>query len=137
MEGMSDNLTVARRLYAGFAAHDARAILEVLSPSFVGVVSPGMPLGVGGHHDGPQAMLDEAWIPVFTAYDVTPEADELIDAGDRVVAVGAYRGTERATGRRFEASFAHVLDISDGRISALRQITDTASWPIPPPSQGG
>lgn len=129
MSDNSENMALAQKLYAAFAAHDGKAILDVLSPTFVGDVSPGMPLGVGGRHEGPQQMLDETWIPVFRAYDVCPEADEFVEAGDRIVALGAYRGTERSTGESFEAPFAHVIDISDGRITALQQITDTASWP--------
>ncbi len=126
---MSTQLDLARRLYEGFQAHDAPAILSLLKPDFEGSVSAGMPLGVGGRYDSAEAMMREVWIPVFGAYDVRVEADELLDCGDRVVAVGGYRGTERQSGRQFDASFAHVLTIGDGLIAALRQITDTASWP--------
>lgn len=114
---MSSNTEVARRLYDAFAARDADALLSVLHPSFVGLVSAGMPLGVGGRHDGPELMLAEVWAPVFSAYDVVPAADELLPTGpDRVVAVGAYRGTARATGAPVNAAFAHVLRIEDGRV---------------------
>lgn len=128
---MSD-LAAAHRLYAGFAARDSDAVLAELHPDFVGRVSAGMPLGVGGRHDGPPAMLREVWAPVFLAYDVVPEADELLACDDgRVVAVGAYRGTARGTGAPVDAAFAHLLRFRDGRISELVQITDTASWPRP------
>jgi hypothetical protein len=50
---------------------------------------------------------------------------------DRVVAVGAYRGTVRATGAPLDAAFAHLLRIDDGKIRELVQITDTASWGPP------
>jgi len=126
------NIDAASRLYDAFAARDAGALLAALHPSFAGVVSAGMPLGVGGRHEGPEAMLAEVWAPVFTVYDVVPEADELLLSGsERVVAVGAYRGTVRATGAPVDAAFAHVLRIDGGRVSELVQITDTASWPAP------
>jgi ketosteroid isomerase-like protein len=126
---MSAQLDLARRLYDGFLAHDPAAILSLLQPDFEGNVSAGMPLGVGGRYDSAEAMMREVWIPVFSAYDVRVEADELLDCGERVVAVGGYRGTEREGGEAFDASFAHVLTIGEGRIAALHQITDTASWP--------
>lgn len=127
---MLSNTEVARRLYDAFAARDGAAVRSVLHPSFVGVVSAGMPLGVGGRHEGPEAMLAEVWAPVFSAYDVVPTPEELIPAGsERVVAIGAYRGTERTTGKAVNAAFAHVLHMSDGRVRELIQITDTASWP--------
>lgn len=127
---MLSNTEVARRLYDAFAARDGAAVRSVLHPSFVGVVSAGMPLGVGGRHEGPEAMLAEVWAPVFSAYDVVPTPEEIIPAGsERVVAIGAYRGTERTTGKAVNAAFAHVLHMSDGRVRELIQITDTASWP--------
>jgi len=126
---MSAQLDLVRRFYDAFLAHDAAAILDLLDPGFEGDVSAGMPGGVGGRHHGAETMMREVWIPVFSAYDVRVEAEELLECGDRVVAIGGYRGTERASGAPFDASFAHVLTIGDGRIAALRQITDTASWP--------
>lgn len=130
---MSDQTDLARRLYDGFLAHDAAAILALLDPELEADVSAGMPLGVGGRHSGAETMMREVWIPVFAAYDVRVEADELIEAGEQVVAVGGYRGTERTGGTPFDASFAHVLTIRDGLVTALQQITDTASWPAPAP----
>jgi ketosteroid isomerase-like protein len=126
---MPTQLDLARRLYDCFLAHDAPAILSLLKPDFEGMVSAGMPLGVGGRHDSAEAMMRDVWIPVFGAYDVRVEADELLECGERVVAVGGYRGTAREGGEPFDASFAHVLTIDDGLIAALHQITDTASWP--------
>ncbi len=129
---MTDPLDLARRLYAGFLAHDAEAIRGVLHADFTGRVSAGMPLGVGGRHDGPDAMLRDVWAPVFMAYDVRVEADDLLSSGDVVVAVGGYRGVERAAQQSFDAAFAHILTFRDGLIDGLTQITDTASWPVPP-----
>lgn len=127
---MSAQLDLSRRLYEGFLAHDAAAILGLLQPDFVGDVSAGMPLGVGGRYESAEAMMSEVWVPVFSAYDVRVEADELLECGERVVAIGGYRGTARSGGISFDAAFAHVLTIRDGLIGALHQITDTASWPV-------
>jgi len=126
---MSTQLDLARRLYDAFLAHDAPAIISLLKPDFEGKVSTGMPLGVGGRYGSAEAMMRDVWVPVFSAYDVRVEADELLDCGERVVAVGGYRGAARGSGETFDASFAHVLTIGDGLIAALHQITDTASWP--------
>lgn len=131
---MTEQLDVARRLYDGFRAYDAEAILAQLHPEFEGIVSAGMPLGVGGSHRGPERMMADVWVPVFGAYDVRVEADELLPAGESaVLAVGGYRGRERGSGASFDAAFAHLLGFRDGLIGSLRQITDTASWPPPAP----
>ncbi len=119
----------AARLYAAFAADDASALLAALTPDFRGVVADGMPLDLGGTYDGPEQMLSAVWGAVADDLDVTPVPDEYLDAGDgRVVAVGRYRGTVRATGAEIDAAFAHLLRIKDDRIAELIQITDTARW---------
>jgi ketosteroid isomerase-like protein len=130
---VTENLLAARRLYDAFARRDPVALLAELHPEFVGRVSAGMPLSVGGRHEGPDAMLHEVWVPVAFAYDVAPEPAELLECGaDRLVAVGAYRGRARDSGEDIDAAFAHVLRFRDGKVSELVQITDTASWPVPP-----
>lgn len=119
----------ASRLYAAFAAHDAPGLLAALSPDFRGVVADGMPLDLGGVYDGPEAMLTQVWGAVVPYLDVTPVPEEYLDAGGgRVVVVGRYRGTARATGTELDAVFAHLLRIRDDRVAELVQITDTARW---------
>lgn len=122
-------MNVVDRLYRGFAAHDPKEILDALHPDFVGVVSAGMPYGVGGTHRGPQAMLKDCWGVVFEHLDTAPHPEGQVRAGaDRVVVFGHYRGKARATGRPHEAAFAHDLRLRDGLIVGLLQITDTAKW---------
>lgn len=119
----------AVRLYAAFAANDPSALLAALTPDFRGVVADGMPLELGGTYDGPETMLAAVWGAVADDLDVTPVPEEYLEAGDgRVVAVGRYHGTVRATGAEIDAAFAHVLRIRDGRVAELIQITDTARW---------
>lgn len=126
---MSDATATAQRLYSAFAAHDGPALLAALTEDFVGEVSHGMPLGVGGRHEGRDAMLRDCWAPIFMAYDIAVEADEYRQTGpDDVIALGSYRGHPRAGGPPFSARFAHVLHLRDGRVARLEQITDTGSW---------
>lgn len=135
---MSEQLLAARRLYDGFAARDGQAVLDALQEDFLGEVSDGMPLGVGGRHEGRDAMLRDCWGPVFATYDMHVEAEEYLDCGsDRVVVTGRYRGPHRAEGWPVDAAFAHVLTIRDGRVAGLRQITDTARWRAPKSGAAG
>jgi uncharacterized protein len=60
-----DKSQAARRLYDAFGSHDAQALLAALAPGFRGVVSDGMPEGLGGSYDSPQAMLRGCWARVF------------------------------------------------------------------------
>jgi ketosteroid isomerase-like protein len=124
-----DPTTIARQLYDAFAARDGEALLAAMTEDFVGTVSAGMPLGVGGRHEGRDAMLRDCWAQVFMAYDMAVEADRyLVCTSDEVVVLGSYRGSERASGDRVDARFAHVLTLRDGQVASLEQITDTGSW---------
>ncbi len=107
---------VVEDLYRGFAAHDAPALLSLLSPT-VGHVSA--------------AMLRDVWVPTFTAYDATPVPDtvRLVDDGS-VLVHGWYVGSGRSSGEPMRAEFVHLIEVDGEQITALRQITDTASWPL-------
>jgi ketosteroid isomerase-like protein len=51
--------------------------------------------------------------------------DEFIDGGDTVVALGKYSGTYKATGKHFQADFAHVWRVRDGKAHRFTQYVDT------------
>jgi ketosteroid isomerase-like protein len=124
-----DNLRAARRLYDAFGSQDPRALLAALAPGFRESVSDGMPEGLGGSYDGAEAMLRDCWARVFALLDVRPVPVEYLPAGgDRVVVIGRYLGTARATGRPLSAAFAHVIRLADGLLTELVQITDTERW---------
>jgi 2-(1,2-epoxy-1,2-dihydrophenyl)acetyl-CoA isomerase len=126
---MTDPTAIARRLYDAFAAHDGEALLAAMTEDFVGTVSAGMPLGVGGRHEGRDAMLRDCWAQVFINYDMSVQADRyIVCSPEEVVVLGSYRGTVRATGAPVDARFAHILTLRDGHVAALEQITDTRSW---------
>ena len=131
---MTDDPTaIAQRLYDAFAAHDGEALLAAMTEDFVGTVSAGMPLGVGGRHEGRDAMLRDCWAQVFINYDMAVEADRyLVCSPGEVVVLGSYRGSVRTTGDPVDARFAHVLTLRDGRVASLEQITDTRSWAAAP-----
>ena len=124
-----DTLRIAAELYQAFAAHDAKAMRGLLTTDFRGVVTDGMPRGLGGVYKGPDAMFRDCWGPVFKLVDVHPvPAEYLPVADDRMVVLGRYVGTARGTGRPLSAAFAHVLRFAGGRVSEIVQITDSARW---------
>jgi 2-(1,2-epoxy-1,2-dihydrophenyl)acetyl-CoA isomerase len=123
------------RLYRAFAERDVHGLVAALDPACVGHVSAGMPFGLGGRHEGSEAMM-QVWLRVFQSYDVTPVPDWVLaepggDGDGRVVVHGWYEGVERSSGAPVHAEFVHVLELDGERIVGLRQVTDTASWPSP------
>ncbi len=120
----------AKGLYAALASGDKDALDRLLSSEFVGHAAEGMPLNMGGTHVGPEAMRTNLWWRIGEHFraSAVPEDFQVLEDG-RLVVVGTYRGTARKSGATLEAAFVHVLGFdSQGRIVALRQLTDTAAW---------
>ena len=51
--------------------------------------------------------------------------DEFIDGGETVVALGKYGGTYKATGKSFQANFAHIWKVQEGKAIRFIQYADT------------
>ena len=118
------NSDVVRKLYEAFADRDRNAILEIFDPEIVWIQNEGFP--GGGTHIGAETVLKD----VFGPFRVEWESWEAIvshwlDAGESVVALGEYRGVNKATGKSMQSAFAHVYWIQDRRIVRFQQYTDT------------
>ena len=123
-------VSTAQQLYRALAAGDRAALSTLLHPEFVGHATDGLPLGMGGRHDGPEAMQRDLWWTIGRHYRVEaqPEEFRLLDDG-RLFVAGHYRGEGRASGRRLDAAFIHLIAFADdGRIVSLHQLTDSAAW---------
>jgi 2-(1,2-epoxy-1,2-dihydrophenyl)acetyl-CoA isomerase len=130
IETRGDATSTAKALYRALASGDRDTINALLSDDFVGHAAAGLPLGMGGEHRGAEAMQRNLWwkIGKHFAVEAQPDALRILDDGDLLV-TGHYRGTARRSGRVLDAEFTHVLRFDhDGRISSLRQLTDTAAW---------
>ena len=124
------NVSTAQQLYRALAAGDRDALSTLLHPEFVGDVTDGLPLDMGGRHDGPEAMRRDVWWPIGRHYkvEVQPEEFRLLDDG-RLFVGGHYRGEGRASGHRLDAAFIHLIGFAaDGRLKSLQQLTDSAAW---------
>jgi 2-(1,2-epoxy-1,2-dihydrophenyl)acetyl-CoA isomerase len=122
--------SAAQQLYRALAAADRDELSELLHPDFVGHITDGLPLDMGGRHDGPEAMRRDVWWTIGRHYKVEVQPDEmrLLDDG-RLFVAGHYRGEGRASGRRLDAEFIHLIAFAaDGRIAGLQQLTDSAAW---------
>jgi 2-(1,2-epoxy-1,2-dihydrophenyl)acetyl-CoA isomerase len=120
---------LVERVYAALAAGDRDALLAVLDPELDAHLADGMPDGLGGPRRGAEAMIDTGWWAIGRAYAVLAEPEEWIACADgRLLVRGRYRGRARDTGHVIDAAFDHLWTARDGRLTALRQLTDTARW---------
>lgn len=120
----NSNLSTIQNAYAAFAKGDVPGVLGVMDPGIEWTEAEGFPLA--GTYIGPQAVLEGVFMRLgsdFEGFAAVP--DEFIDGGDAIVVLGKYSGKYRATGKSFEAPFAHVWKLRDGKAVRFTQYVDT------------
>jgi hypothetical protein len=122
-----DNRAIVETAYANFAAGDVEAFLAILDPEVTWTDAEGYPYA--GTYVGPDALLEGLIARIGAEWDdYTVAPNTYVSDGDRVVALGDYSGTYKATGRSVEAPFAHVWQFADGKVVSFRQYTDGPPW---------
>jgi ketosteroid isomerase-like protein len=120
-----NNLKIVQSLYEAFGAQDRERILEIFDPDIEWVQNEGFP--GGGMYVGAETVLDEVFARLAAEWKTwQAEVGRWLDAGDSIVALGAYRGTHRRTGRSMTAAFAHVYWLRAGQVTRFEQYADTA-----------
>lgn len=122
---MIEPASTVREIYAAFASGDVAAILERVDPELEWTTPETLPWSRGAYR-GPAELQEYFGAFLAAMDDPAVEPDELVTAGERVMACGHERGRCRATGRIFEARFVHDWTVRDGRVTRMRGLVDTA-----------
>lgn len=121
----SSNLEIVQNLYEAFASQDLDQILAIFDPQIEWIQSAGFP--GGGRYVGPEAVMSGVFGRLGQEWEGWgAEVGRWLDAGESIVALGAYHGTHKTTGRSMTAAFAHVLWLREGRVVRFEQYADTA-----------
>lgn len=118
------NLELIRSAYDAFGRGDVPGVLGIMDPAIEWTAAEGSPYA--GTYRGPDAVLNEVFMKLGTEWEgfqAVPQ--EFVADEDKVVVLGTYSGTYRQTGRSFQAPFAHVWWIRDGKAVRFHQHTDT------------
>ena len=124
-----ENVELMRGLYEDFGAGDIQSVLGRMDEGIEWNEAENFLYADRNPYVGPQAVLDGVLKRVgedWEIFEVRP--DELLDAGDRVVALGHYTAKYGATGREVRAQFAHVWGVKGGKVTSFRQYTDTKKF---------
>lgn len=116
---------IAAAFYHAVAAGDVPGVLGVLADRIEWTEAAGFPYYSGTWHS-PQEVVEKLLVPLGRDWDdfrATPH--DFIDLGDRVLTLGTYSGSYKATGKPMEAPFAHIWRTADDRIIAFDMYTDT------------
>jgi uncharacterized protein len=118
------NLKVVQKVYDAFATGDIPTVLGFLSADIDWTEAEGFPYA--GTYHGPKAVLEGVFMRLGSEWEgFAAVPHEFIDGGDTVVALGKYSGTYKRTGKSFQADFAHVWKMSDGKAIRFLQYVDT------------
>ena len=118
---------VVQELYRVALAGQEETIAQLVIPDMVWESLESFPHG--GISAGIPAIFGQ-FLPKLQAdfHDWHAQPDELIDAGDTIVALGHYSGTLKTTGVHIVAPFCHIWTLKHGKIARLRPCADTATF---------
>jgi 2-(1,2-epoxy-1,2-dihydrophenyl)acetyl-CoA isomerase len=116
-------------LYPALAKGDRDTIERLVAPDFEATLTAGLPGGVGGVHRGRDDMIDNGWWALGRLFRVRAEPCQWMVCPDgRLLVVGRYLGSGRASGAPLDAAFVHLWSAEDGRLTGLWQLTDSARF---------
>ena len=113
-----------KSVYDAFAKGDIPSVLAIMSADIEWTEAEGFPYG--GTYHGPKAVLENVFMRLgseWIGFAAVPH--EFVDGGDTIVALGKYSGTYKRTNKSFEAQFAHVWTLRDGKAVRFIQYVDT------------
>ena len=123
------NVDLVKQAYAYVATGNIPGVLDLFDPAIEWHECKGMPFVKGdGIYIGPEAVVTNVFmnLPVyFDGFNVA--ANEIFGADDKVVLVGYYEGTNKATGNAFKANATHVWTVKNGKLAHFFQAVDTAT----------
>jgi uncharacterized protein len=116
------NVELVRFGYEAYDRGDIDAVLETLDPE-VEWKQVEQPMTVRGREGVLRAW--EEWSDPFQD-DLHASVEELIDAGDRVIAVVRHRGTGKQSGVKLDLRTYLVYTVRDGKIVRMVEYTERA-----------
>ena len=124
-----NNLETVTAAYNFFAEGNVPAVLELFDPQIEWRECNGFPFIDGdGISRGPDEVVRDVFAQIPVQYDgFNIEPIEIFASDDKVVMMGYYKGTWKATGKEFKANATHVWHVENGKLTKFFQAVDTAS----------
>jgi len=124
-----DSLQVVQAFYEAMKTGNVPGALGQLDPNVDWNEAENFVYADQSPYRGTDDLVNGLFLRFVTAWEgfgAVPE--QFIANGDRVVALGRYRGTYRETSKSVDAQFAHVYKVANGKIVHFQQYTDTAQF---------
>ena len=129
------NVALIAEGYANFATGNIDRVLAIWDPAIEWHECKGMPIvTTAAKLVGHKAVLENVMARIPQRFDgFGIEISEIFGSGDRVVMLGHYVGTFKATGKPFKAATAHIWTFKNGVAVKMIQVADTAEIINPKP----
>lgn len=123
------NVELVKEAYSHFATGNVPAVLAMFDPAIEWHECKGMPFVKGdGIYTGPEAIVTNVFMNLPVSFDgFNIAVSEVFGVDDKVVMVGYYQGTNKATGNTFKANATHVWTVKEGKLVRFFQAVDTAT----------
>jgi uncharacterized protein len=123
------NVELVKQMYSDLASGNAPAALAMFDPAIEWLECQGMPfVKDDGVYVGAEAIVKNVFMQLPIAFDgFSVKPSEIFGADDKVVMVGHYTGTNKATGNPFKANATHVWTVKNGKMIRFFQAVDTAT----------
>lgn len=119
------NAEIIQAHYAASGAGDLDGMLAPFAPDIEWTEAAGFPLA--GTYVGPPAIAENVFARLQQDWEgFTVVVDDVVDAGDTIVGIGTYSGTNRVSGKSFSARFTHIWRLHDGKVVRFEQVVDSA-----------
>jgi ketosteroid isomerase-like protein len=125
----ADYKQVVERFYQMYARKDIPATMQLLDPQVEMHPAENFIYATGHPYVGPDEIRNSIFTRIDEEWDgFTATTEEILGAGEVVIARGRYRGTYKITGTIINAEFVHVFRFKNGKISVWQSYTDTAQF---------
>lgn len=121
------NLTTVRGIYDAFARGDLASVVAAMHPQIEWNQAENFPYADGNPYIGPDAVVKGVFTRLASEWDGwTLDIEALLDAGERIVALGRYVAKNKSSGVKIHAQFAHVWTLDGDQVRRFQQYADTA-----------
>ena len=123
------NVDLVKQAYFHFSTGNVKDVLALFDPAIEWHECKGMPFVKGdGIYVGPEAVVTNVFMNLPVSFDgFNISVNEIFGADDKVVMVGYYQGTNKATGNSFKANATHIWTVNNGKLTHFFQAVDTAT----------
>jgi len=119
-----ENVEIVREIYHAVARRDAASAFAVYADDIVWEVSARRAIVMDRAYHGHEGVR-RFWRDALVAFgEVDLDVEELIDAGDRVVALIREREIGRSSGVPVEASHAAIWTLAEGKVVRMQVFDD-------------